>query len=585
MSEEEFSLSDEPSVQILFYPISFCGNGMNGIGIGDHISSQAYIVTKADFYLLKFFTPEIFFFQMKSDRLDIFKRYSKCDAFVFFNEKFRNYLDLNPKNRFDGCIDNYTRKPNPLKHIITKSRKMEEREKKCIFLAMDFGFPLINIVNIRQNAILRFRDKILNLWDKIIQSQHGTLEHDFMSTLRRGINAIKKEYSGLFIELDRISGENHLLPTEPLFSFLNVLSDISPLSHFSPPKIFFDQVSIKGIFDLDRESASTYSKVLSSEFKKRKHPAEVRYNIITKSKRKDGYRIRFLIDLRFPKYMELSHAKWELKELRDIILSELKKVDPEAYEIFQKSKLEIWLKKVRVNIVIQKSYEKETKYLTKKFFKGTLDHKSVICESISKDQVKIRFGLSFDKVSDYSISEIDDFYDISDKYTRLAIEKIYRGNFSEAFVYLQRAKNALQGDLYMIESKETASDEFLKKALICYKKAGVSDSIISGGYLSTEYKDRIQTALEMNSDWMISLRLYLKARDLEKDISSPESLGSKEMESKMWLEKLYKRYSGLNAEKRLSSFIEEIGNFYSLLLVNIQRKHGIPPREVLGFDF
>ncbi len=574
-------------MQILFYPISLSGSRISGVGIGDHIPSQTYIVDITNFYLLKFFTPEVFFFQIGSKQLDFFKKDERrrCSVFGFLNGEFESYPDFNSKNQFHKYVDDYTKKPNSLKHIITKSRRISDRERKCISLAIDFGFPLINIINFRKNTMLRFRDRILEEWGKIITSQSGRLENDFMHTLKRGARTIKKEYSNLFIELDGISGEDPLPPAEPLFSFMNILSDIDLLPQFSPPKIFFDQVSIKAIFDLTRECTNAYSRALSSEFEKRKCLAEVEYNTINRSKKKDRYRTRFLINLTFPEYMELSHARWELSGLRDIILSELKKTDPEAYEIFRRSKLEIWLKKVGVNIVIQKNFEKETISLIREFFKGTLDYGSILSQPISTNLVRIRFGLSFDKMTDYSISEIDIYYGISDRYTRLAIEKMYRGEFSEASRYLKRAKNALLGDLYTIRSRETenGSKKLLKKALDCYRKAGVGNSIIFEGYLDTKSKDRVLTALEVNSDWMISLRLYLKARDLEKDILYKKSLKTEGLESELWLEGLYKRYSGLNLEKRLDSFIEKIGNFYSILLVELQRKHQIPSRRILGF--
>lgn len=573
-------------MQIIFYPISFLNNRINGIGIGDHIPFQSSVVPITDFYLLKFFTPEIFFFQMKLDQLGFPKEEYKYNVFVFINNGFENYPISNSKSQFCEYVDKYTKRPNPLKHIVAKSKKIDDRRKKCISLAMDFGFPLINIVSFTQNTLLRSRDEIEKQWDNIITSQHGSLENDFVSTLKGGVVTIADEYSGLFTELDRISEENPFLVAEPLFSFLNIYPEISLLSHITPPKIFFDQVLIKAIFSLRKECANEYSKALSSEFKNKEYLAKVRHSIITKSKRKDRYRIRFLIRLTFPGYVELSRARWRLEEVRDIILSRLGEVDPEAYEIFHKSRMEIWLKKVRVDIIIHENFEKETTSLIRENFRGTLSSKSIFSRSISKNLMKISFKLSFDKITDYSISETDIFYDISDKYTRLAVEKLYRGEFSEASNYLKMGRYGLLGDLYTIKSRESGSlNEFSEKALNYYSISGIDNLNTSKGYLDNKFKDKVLTAIEVNSDWMISLRLFLKAKDLEKDTSFKESLKKEDAEKRLWWEHLHRKYSELNIDRSLDNFIEKIGNFYSILLVNLQRKHGIPPREMLGFDF
>lgn len=572
MSKEEFLISKENPLKAIFYPISLSDGRITGVGIADHIPSQLYVLQIANFYLLRFSTPEIFLFQMKSDQLDFFRNnnYNKGDSFVFANNKFENYANSNAKNQFCMYEDEYTKDPNPLKHTVTKSKKIEDREKKCLFLAMNFGFPLVDIVSFSQKTILKFKNEIIDEWDNIIKSQHGNLENDFINTLKRGTKVIKNEYSDLFIELTRLSGENSLPAAKPLFSFANTSPEINLLSRILPPKIFFNQVSIKAIFNLEKELATEYSETLSSAFKDLKYRIEIEHTMSSKFKEGDRYRIEFQINLVFPEYVDLSDIRWKLEEIRNIILVKLGDFDLTALEAFSRGKMEIWLKEVNLQIVVHNDFKRETISLLKKKLRWVLDHKSIVDLPISKDLVEITFKLSFDKITDYSISEIETFSVMPDRYTRLAVEKLYRGKFSEASKYLRMGKNGLLGDICTIDAEEAksgSSDELLRKARYYYRKAKLDDSNILEGYFNNQFKEKVLEAFETNSDWIISLKLFLEAKKEKKNAG------------------LYRRYSGLNIDKNLNDFTEEIGDFYSSLLRRLQRKYGIPPKKMLGFDF
>ncbi|MGC1120805.1 MAG: hypothetical protein WBA22_06895 [Candidatus Methanofastidiosia archaeon] len=410
------------------------------------------------------------------------------------------------------------------------------------------------------------------------------MEHDFVRTLKRTTGIIKKEYSNLFSELAKISDENPFSITRPLFCFLNTASEMSSVLNVPPPRIFFNFTSIQAIFDLKEESAKNYSSMLSTAFKREKYKVGIRYHTITRSKVKDVNRIRFTANLVFPDNVDLSHIKSKLGEVRNIILSKLKEVDPDAYETSQKGRLEIWLKRMRVHVMIHKTFEKETISLIRKNFGGMLNHNPNSLR-ISEDLIEISFRLSFDQVTDYLLSEIEMPCAVPDRYTRMAIEKIYRREFSAAMRYLQMGRNGLLGDFYMMKCREVGSTFFRNKANNCYEKAKINKSDISKGYYNCESKDDVSRALEINSDWIVSLRLFLKARNLQSEISSEELLNEEDLRGKMQLERLYRRYSGLSLNKNLNDFMEEIGNFHSTLLGKLQIKYRIPPQEMLGFDF
>lgn len=591
MNKEDFLSIDEYPLQILFYPISFSGDKINGIGVGDDTPSQSNIVSIADFYLLKFFTPEIFFFQMKFKEPDFFEKNKNdgCEIFAFINNRFENYSDSDSE-RYHEYIDKYTGNPNILKHIITKSKKVSDRQKKCIFLAIDYGFPLIDLVNCLQDDKRELMNKILEEWEDIIGSQHGSKENDFIRTLKRGTRTIKEEYSDLFTEINKIFKENSFLAAKPLFSFVNVFPELGSLPHIIPPKIFFDRALIKAIFDLKNELATKYSEELSVVFKDRGYNANIRYSIIAKSRKKDKYRVKYTLNLGFPKYMELSSIKSGLNEVKYLILSKLKEIDSDAYESFCRSRLEIWLKRIRIHVIIYSNFEKEAINLIKENFAGVLNSKSLISQKISKDLSKISLRLSFDMITDYSISEIEPIDSIPDKYTRLAVEKLYRREFMQALEYLKMGKNGLLGDLNTIKSKEVnlepgLSKELSEKAAQYYVNAKIDNSNFPNGYFDNRYKDRVLRALEINSDWIVSLKLFMEAKRLGKETISKESLKKEDLEKKMHWEIMYKKYSGLNIDKNLNNFIEEMGNFYFILLENIQRRYGIPPHEILGFGF
>ena len=558
MKKEESSVSEGNALQILFYPISLFNSRINGIGVGDCIPSQSYVVPIADFCLLKFFTPDIFFFQIESNELS-FQRNNKrtrCNVFAYIDSEFESYANLDSENRFCEYEDKYTRKPNPLKHIALKSKQMSDREKKCAHLAIDFGFPLINLVNFPKRKILKLRHEILEKWEEIIKSQRGSLEKDFVRTLWKGTRAIADEYSNLFIELAGISGENPFPASEPLYSFVGAFPKISLLSHISPPKILFNRVSMKAIFNLEKECATKCSEELSLAFRNLGYRTDVGHNILTKSKIKDKYRIEFQMNLIFPEFVDLPDIKWKLGEIRNIILTKVGNIDSEAREVFFKGSLEIWLKEIEIYIIIHKSFKEETVSLLRENLKRSLDYGSIMALPISKDLTRISFTLSFDRITDYALSEIDTLNVMTDRYTRLAVEELYKGKFSQALRYLEMGKNGLLGDFHLIKSREIPelSAELLGKANHYYGKARMDDSNISKGYFDNQFKEKILKALEVNSDWIVSLRLFLEAKKVER----------KDPENMMWWDPLYKKYSGLNVGKNLNDFLEEIGNFYSI---------------------
>lgn len=573
------------SLRVIFYPISVSNNRINGIGIADMISSQSYLAEIANFYLLRFFTPEIFFFQIKSDKIDLFKGdecdYSRC--FVFINGKFEFYNNLPQKNIFSEYADGKSKESNPLTHLVMKSNKIREREKKCFLIALKFGFPCEDIINPSDNILLNCRTKILSAWDDIIQSQHGSLERDFINTLKRGSQIIKEEYSDLFNLLAKISQDCSLFSTKPLFSFMKIFP--RRLSNISVPKIFFNQALIKIIVILRREYAGEFSNLLSSEFGNRGYQVSIKHSAIAKSKEKNKYRIKFLINVNFKDNVEFLRIKGELLDIKNIILFKLKEVDQKAYEIFTKKRAEIWLKKIRIYIIVHEDFEKETIRLSKELLKGFMDFSSILILEPSLNYNEIIFRLSFDRITDYLITEKDFPYTESDRYTRIGVEKIYKKKFSDALKFLKSGKNGLLGDLYMIESKKNESkisDRMRKKAFQYYRKIGIEN--FSKCYFENKSKNRILDALETNSDWQISLRLFLEARKLEKKISSRamEGKNTEQMRYNKWM---YRRYSGLKLDKSLDDFIEEIGNFNSSLLGNLQRKCGIPPQEMFGISF
>lgn len=448
----------------------------------------------------------------------------------------------------------------------------------------------IDIVDDPQGNGKEYSYQILRKWEEIIDSQHGSLENDLLRTLRRGTRTIIKEYSSLFFELDMISEESHFSASDPLFSFMNVFPELNPSLRVAPPKILFDRVLVKAIFDLEEERANEYSKILSSEFKERRYSANIRHSTITKSKAKGKLRMKFIINLGFMEYMDLSSIKSRLNETKYIILSKAKEIDMEAYENFCRSRLEIWLKRIRVHVVVYSNFEKEAIDKIKENFRDVLNYKSLISQKISKNLSKISFRLSFDVVADYSISETESTDSIPDRYTRLAVEELYRGGFMQALRYLEMGKNGLLGDLYTIKSKEVDSKLVLsrvlfEKAIKYYESARIYNLNLSNGYFDSKYKNNVLRALEINSDWIVSLKLFMEARRLEKDTISECILEEAHLKKKMQWELMIKRYSGLNVDKNLNDFVEEMGSFYSILLESIQRRYGIPPREILGFGF
>lgn len=335
-------LPERSGIEIVFYPISTLNKRLNGIGIADYLPAQSDLALMAEFSFLKFFNSQIFFFQVALDQLEALnKKDTENGVFALFEGKLSSYTDVAVRNRFGIYEDKYTGKPNPLKHMIFESKKIDERKRKCILLAVDYGFPLRSIVNFSNDSLLVDKDEIEKEWEGIIRSQRGSIEHDFVRTLKRAISTIKREYFSLFSELAKISDENPFSITRPLFCFLNTVSETGSVMNIPLPRIFFDLAAIGAIFDLKEGSAKDYSILLSKLLKRKNYQVGIKYHIITKSKVKDAYRTRFTANLVFPGNVDLSHIRSELWEIKDITLSTLNEIDPDAHEISQKGRPEI----------------------------------------------------------------------------------------------------------------------------------------------------------------------------------------------------------------------------------------------------
>lgn len=583
MENKDFSEHGPPC--IIFYPLSCNDFRLNGIGITDNSISLSDLFSIADFSLIKFFDEEIFFFQ---------KKYTKIEEqpFIYqgrflYNEEIRKMSEFFAYKDTNGNL-------NFLKHITLKSKKMKEEEKNCLQLAIDSGFPDEQFIDFETKKLVDNK-YILQKWEAIIRKKRWNLEKNFVNTVSSGIKAILDEYSDLFNSIEIISEENH-------FSSLDLLIAVTELPFFSPsermvlPKIFFKKVTIKMIVHINGDFLDNLCKRIESEFEKYGYNIGYRFYITEKRKIGDQTicRTKIILLVTFPEFISLNDIKYCLINFKNEVLDILEEVDSDSYKNFlSRITEEIWIKKIDIYILVSTVGVETVRNLVGEYFHGI--QKRFLVKHLNEENSAVKITLTLNRFSDYSLSERSKIYNIEyrkgitlkeiynplDKYTRIAIEDIYAKNFGEAFEYLRKAEFGLLGDFYSIKYLNTDSKRrfhYNYKALNCYEKAGIERH---AGYMDDLSEEIVRKALKVNGWWRVSLKQYLRARDIIRQRDWDKTVGDQKVRKVN--KKLLRKYRALQSRRNMNDFSRVMGDFYKTLLLETQEECKDFTKKVLGY--
>lgn len=571
---------------IVFYPLSCSNSRLNGIGIADNPISLSVLFSISEFFFIKFFNEEIFFFQKKHTETE--EKPFIYDGKISYSEEAG---DMSSFTRYRDNNGNL----NLLKHITLKSKEMKGKIKDCLLFAIDSGFPNEQFVDFESKKLIKKR-YILQKWEKTIKSQSGDLEKDFTNTISDGVKILLNEYSDLFNRIEIMSEES-------LFSSLKLLTAITKLPFFSSPertilpKIFFRKVTIKMIVHINRDGADDLCKRIESEFEK--YGYNIEYRIAKAKGMRTGnhsvHRTKIILFMTFPEFISLNEIKYCIINFKNESLDILEEVDSNSYERFLNHVIEeIWIKKIDIYVLIGKESVDVIRNLIGKFFHGI--QKKFSIRHLDEENSAVKITLTLNRFSDFSISERSKIYDFEDKrigitlkeiynpidrYTRIAVEEMYAKNFGEALKYLKKAKYGLLGDFYSIKYSNTDSKErfsYHYEAINCYEEAGIGRHT---EYMENPSEVIVRRALKVNGWWRVSLRLYLKARDMLKQRDWDITVGDEKV-TKMD-KKLLRKYRALQSRRNIDDFTRIMGDFYKSLLLETQKESRDFAGKVLGY--
>jgi hypothetical protein len=129
---------EQSPLNIVFYPLSYESAILNGIGVINGHLTLSELLSMIEFSYIKFINEEIFFFQ---------KKFSKGQQPCDYNEQLVNNDGGREPVEFYIYPNLKIKNLNILKHMVLKSKKLKENEKRCLILAIDFGFPFKSIVD------------------------------------------------------------------------------------------------------------------------------------------------------------------------------------------------------------------------------------------------------------------------------------------------------------------------------------------------------------------------------------------------------------------------------------------------------
>jgi hypothetical protein len=354
-------------------------------------------------------------------------------------------------------------KSSPLWHLLLLSRKMNNRQKDALKLAIQWGFPQVSVVDFTEERIDVARAKILSEWKSVVLNYKDSLEKDFVKTLVSAIKSFEKEYYLLLCKIHsiRTCQDSSDYSLGPLLAILRHTDTEKAVTEHFQPKIGISSLEFEAIFQLEEENIPDFmmdlGEELSSDFLE-VSVGEVS-RIIEQNLHAPGkmYRVRVFIVLKGVSHsVDLESAAQLVNELRflvvekalcdiSIIQKAFYKVPFSSYELFiNRYKPEFWLKRTGISIIIPRFMMSNAIRVIHRDFGNHLDSSEPISVRKSEHGIEIIFNLHLTSGYDYVIDNSNQSYfsemRSNDTYVNIGLEHLERKDFDKALKSFRIAK-------------------------------------------------------------------------------------------------------------------------------------------------
>jgi len=479
----------------------------------------------------------------------------------------------------------------PLRHLLLLSNTLDEKQLSSFQLAVKYGFPEVDLVDFSKKTIKAGKEEITSKWDSIISDQKGTLEEDFVRTLRSALKSFVNEYLLLFEKIHSIipPGDYSEYSLTPLFELIPYITLKKSLIVPIQPRIGIRSLRFEAIFKLEEENLSdfmiTVKKKLTSDL------LEVTVNEMGRFQVKDTempdkkyYRVRISIILETASDpISLESGTMLTNELAYLIVEEaLYEISDESYKNYRKHKIpEFWLKNAGISIEIPPFMIDKAEEIIRSNFGSYFDTSHSIKHRRSADKVEVVFYLYFSSGYDYVIERRDEglFPNIQagDPYTRIGIEHLMRKEFTQAMKSFRKAERGLLRDYYDITSFSELDREAQRKFINRMRKyCSTSDFptkelFSSSGYTDERNPKKILGMLRATNDWIRTTTRLHQVEILEKQIRL-QQLNEEEYANAMEMVRGFLKKTKIRFFKNFFNFVEDIGSFYVDLLQETEKE-------------
>lgn len=547
-------------------------------------------------------------FQFYYDLKKIMKPFMLNDGFVYFftpkDEKWHEdflveYIN-EPDFKYCSFRDNFIHELNLLGTLVMSAKYLKKKEKESLILAMNFGYPLSDVVDFQEKKVISNRDEIIQKWSEKTSFEYEIAEKNFVKMLRKSTRDVIHNNVELFERVSSSTCTGNDSITAKLFLRLLERNQTRKniYSEKNMPRLFISKITVESVFTIIKKRKDDLQKNFSIFFRNYPIKSDLIYEgeSVTLPSSYGRYRIAFSWDLS-SENVTISELMNYVEDLKEGVMAALKRTDKDSFSRRQ----ELWIKSLNISLFLPNSFSDTAYEVIKEYFNIFIDKndkKQLIEKKIfNKNFCFLEFKIWYPRFHDYQISErkFGYFYKIhaDDELTRQGVEAAYKLSFSKSLHLLERAAHAIEGDILMWKSKfpkDNEKTQYSQEAIRHYQDAG----LLSSSEMNEKLKDPIYlpdldlpelTVVKQNNyDWKIALRSYLIGREMRKEILLGQSREDKEDE-KMKLANTYLTHSGLRSAKDFVCLIEDLGVFYARLLGEIQKKSGDLTIEWLGFNF
>lgn len=565
-------------------------NTISGLAMSSSSLHLPLIVESNLFSLLNFFTSNFFIFSSEFFLHELQLQIEKSSVIVLRKDGILIASKERASTEREILKDIDKEKICPLRHLLSISRSLDKKKLNSFLLAIEHGFPEVDLVDFSRKTIKSRKKRITSKWNSMVTDQKGSLEEDFVRTLRYALKSLESEHYPLFEKVYSIvpPGEYSEFSLAPLFGLLPYMTPKKSRTAPIQPKIGIKFLRFEAIFELEEEKISDF--LASLEIKLFSSFFEVRINEMgrfqledTEELDKKYYRVRvsFVFEI-VSNPINLEDSALLAKDLAYLVEEALYEISSQSHEKFKKHVVpEFWLKNAGIAVRVPYFMVSKIRRTVRDYFGSCFDvSQPMKVFRKSDDQFEVAFNLYFSIGYDYVIETRNEGFfpdvKVEDPYTKIGIEYLMRKEFNQAMKYFRRAKSGLLGDYFSVTSFSRSPKEQLRFINRMKKYWSVEDIPLGELLSSSIYTDesdpnKILSMLEVTDDWIHTATSLRHIEILEKQI---RLLHLKETEYARAMETTIGRLKKIKNRffKNFFNFVEDIGSFYVNLLQEIEKE-------------